>query len=110
MGPQHSFDLRNHKTPPKIEVACSILHEYAKDWDSFYSGPPLLTTDQCSCGGNHFTISLLRDASKQEQISTSDRWCFADLFALFREECMTKNKQVKEVYNDQPLGMTALVK
>ena len=38
---------------------------------SFYSGPPLLTTDQCSCGcsgggGNHFTLSLLRDASKQK--------------------------------------------
>ena len=37
---------------------------------NFYSGPPLLTTDQCSCcwgsGGNHFTIlSLLRNASKQ---------------------------------------------
>ena len=50
---------------------------------SFYSGPPLLTTDQCSCGGNHFTVSLLGDASKQEHISISDRCCFADLFALF---------------------------
>ena len=33
--------------------------------------------------GNHFTLSLLRDASKQRQITTSDRCCFADFFALF---------------------------
>ena len=32
-------------------------------------------------GGNHFTLTLFRDASKQKQRSTSDRSCFADLFA-----------------------------
>ena len=54
----------------------------------FLSGLPLLTTDQCSCsssggGGNHFTISLLRDAMPAIKKSTSDRCYIVDLFALF---------------------------
>ena len=60
---------------------------------TFYSGPALLTTEHCSFFLRFFNQiafnskkhkkSLLRDASKQKQISTSDRSCFADLFALF---------------------------
>ena len=53
----------------------------------FYSGPPLLTTEHCSfllfffCS-NLLALSLLRNASKQKQMSSSVRCYFADLFAL----------------------------
>ena len=55
----------------------------------FYSAPPLLTTEHCSffllfCF-NLLALSLLRDASKQKQISISNRCCFTDLFTnLFK--------------------------
>ena len=72
----------------------------------FYSAPPLLTTEHCSffllfCF-NLLALSLLRDASKQKQISISNRCCFTDLFTLlislrcfwrlFTKECHIRNK------------------
>ena len=54
-------NARSLLTPLQIFILFYMVHS------AFYSGPPLLTIHQCSCpgGGNHLTLSLLRDARKQ---------------------------------------------
>ena len=76
----------------------STIHEKRKlgrlSITLFTAVPPLLTTEHCSSSSsasiNQLAFnsknrkkSLLRDTSKQKQIGTWDRCCFADLFALF---------------------------
>ena len=67
------------------EHIASLDQIFLSCFQNIYSGPPLLAREHCSflfCIIQLANASKKRKKSKQKQISTSDRCCFADLFAL----------------------------